>query len=253
MVLIEQAIIFAQWPLLAGVAGAMIHVFTGPDHLAAVMPFAVEHRKSSWKIGVSWGTGHLIGMLLIGVLIMLFKQLIPFETISAYSEFFVGFVLVGIGIWAIYRIRKSKPAHQHPHYNLDTDEFHIHPHKHPNQHEHTHPFTIKAQHSHSHSQDLTIKKGVAGSFLVGVIHGFAGVAHFILFLPMLGFNSVSQSASYILGFGVGTLSAMTFFAVMVGLLSKKSHTSALKNAFLYLRYTAATLALVVGFYWIFAN
>lgn len=245
MILLEQAIIFSQWPLLAGVAGAMIHVFTGPDHLAAVMPFAVEHKKSSWKIGISWGAGHLLGMLLIGVLIMLFKQFIPFEMISAYSEFFVGFVLVGIGIWAIYRIRKSKPEHQHPHYHLDTGEFHIHP--------HTHSQIFKSQHSHSHSEDVPIKKGIVGSFFVGVIHGFAGVAHFILFLPMLGFNSVSQSVSYITGFGVGTLSAMTFFAIIIGFISSKSHNSVFKNAFLYLRYTAAVLALIVGFYWIFAN
>jgi ABC-type nickel/cobalt efflux system permease component RcnA len=245
MILLDQNIYFLQWPLLAGIAGSMIHVFTGPDHLAAVMPFAVEHKKSSWKIGISWGTGHLVGMLLIGVLIMIFKQLIPFEQISAYSEFFVGFVLVGIGVWAIYRIRKSKPEHQHPHYHAETDEFHIHP--------HSHSHSVKPVHSHSHSDEVSVNKGVIGSFTVGVIHGFAGVAHFILFLPMLGFNSVSQSVSYIAGFGIGTLSAMTFFAVVVGLLSSKSKKSTFKNAFLYLRYTAALLALVVGFYWIFAN
>ncbi len=243
MIILDQVLYFTQWPLLAGVVGSMIHVFTGPDHLAAVMPFAVEHKKSSWKIGISWGTGHLVGMLFIGVLFMLFKQLIPFEVISEFSEVFVGFVLVGIGIWAIYRIRKFDSGHQHPHYHVETDEFHIH--------SHVHDQSSKSNHSHSHT--LPIKKGILSSFTVGIIHGFAGVAHFILFLPVLGFNSIAQSASYIVGFGIGTLSAMTFFAVVVGLLSSKSNNSKYKNVFLYLRYTAAMLALLVGFYWIFAS
>ncbi len=240
MYLLSQEIIFAQWPLLAGVAGAMIHVFTGPDHLAAVMPFAVEHKKASWKVGISWGLGHLSGMLLIGILIMLFKEIIPFELISSYSETSVGFILMAIGVWAVLRIRRSqKKIHQHPHYHHDTQEFHVHSHKH------------KEGLNHLHSHQHPIRKGIISSFSVGVVHGFAGIAHFILFLPMLSFTTKLQSLEYIVGFAVGTIFSMTFFAIFVGVVSKKSSNSRGAFSFLYLQYFAAFFAFAIGVYWLF--
>jgi len=238
MILLDHSILFLQWPLLAGIAASMIHVFTGPDHLAAVMPFAVEHRKSSWKIGLFWGIGHLAGMLLIGVLLMLFKQLIPFEAISASSEFLVGFVLIGIGIWTIYRIRKGNKNHQHPHFHEEKDVFHIHSHDHAEEHIHKHQHSTKEN------------RGIIGSFTVGVLHGFAGVAHFILFLPVLSFSSFSQSFGYIAGFGIGTIGAMTSFAVVVGYFAAKSKKGEKQNFYIYFRYTAALFAIVIGVYWI---
>lgn len=232
-------IMFLDWPLLAGIAGAMIHVLVGPDHLAAVLPFAVEHKKSSWKIGLSWGLGHLAGMLLIGVLFMLFKQFLPpIETVSTSSELLVGFVLVGIGIWAIYRIRNHNKVHQHPHYHENIGDFHIHSHEH------------NADHVHSHTHVKAVKSGMLGSFSVGVLHGFAGVAHFILFLPMLKFESALQSLNYIVGFGLGTVFAMTSFALLIGVFAFKTGQSKNSKLFTVIRYSAALIAVVVGVYWI---
>ena len=71
-----------EFPILAGIVGSVLHVVSGPDHLVAVAPFAIENKRKAWKIGLMWGVGHLAGMLLIGVLVMLFKDLIPYETIS---------------------------------------------------------------------------------------------------------------------------------------------------------------------------
>ena len=66
-----------NFPLFAGIIAAMLHVISGPDHLAAVTPFAIESKKKAWKVGLFWGVGHLVGMLFIGVLFLLFKELIP--------------------------------------------------------------------------------------------------------------------------------------------------------------------------------
>ena len=54
------------FPLFAGIIAAMLHVISGPDHLAAVTPFAIESKKKAWKVGLFWGIGHLLGMLSIG-------------------------------------------------------------------------------------------------------------------------------------------------------------------------------------------
>ena len=91
-------------PLLAGTLASMLHVISGPDHLAAVTPLVIETKRKAWKIGLFWGLGHLVGMLLIGVLFLLFKEYIPVESISKYSEQLVAIVLIGVGFWAFYRI-----------------------------------------------------------------------------------------------------------------------------------------------------
>ena len=73
-----------SFPLLAGIAASILHVVSGPDHLAAVTPLAIETRRKVWKIGLFWGFGHLTGMLLIGLLFLLFRQYIPIEKISEH-------------------------------------------------------------------------------------------------------------------------------------------------------------------------
>ena len=40
------------FPLFAGIIAAMLHVISGPDHLAAVTPFAIESKRKAWKIGL---------------------------------------------------------------------------------------------------------------------------------------------------------------------------------------------------------
>lgn len=95
-------------PIIAGTLASMLHVISGPDHLAAVTPLAIDSKKKAWKIGLFWGIGHLLGMLIIGVLFLIFKDVIPVESISGYSEQMVAIVLIGIGLWAIYRIFYKK-------------------------------------------------------------------------------------------------------------------------------------------------
>ncbi|MEC8831541.1 MAG: nickel transporter, partial [Bacteroidota bacterium] len=92
------------FPLTAGLIASILHVIAGPDHLAAVAPFAIESKRRAWKIGLFWGIGHLVGMIAIGLLFAIFKEVIPVEEISLYSEQLVGVVLVGIGCWALFRI-----------------------------------------------------------------------------------------------------------------------------------------------------
>ena len=93
-----------SFPFIAGTLAASLHVIAGPDHLAAVAPFAIERVRKAWKVGLLWGVGHLTGMLLIGLLVLLFKDFIPFEAISKYSEKFVGIVLILLGFWIFAKI-----------------------------------------------------------------------------------------------------------------------------------------------------
>jgi len=97
---------------LLGIVASATHVMTGPDHLAAVTPLAIENKKKSWIIGISWGIGHTIGLLLIGALFYLFREVFPVKIISEYSEIIVGIILIIIGMWAFYKLL-NKNIHKH--------------------------------------------------------------------------------------------------------------------------------------------
>ena len=229
-----------QFPIYAGIIAAIFHVITGPDHLAAVTPFAIESKKKAWKVGVFWGLGHLLGMSLIGVLFILFEEFIPIEKISEYSEQLVGFVLIFIGVWAFYQVFNKKSKHQH---------LHVHSEKSPVVHKHSHDHDHDKMHHHDHGKK--IKHSYFTSFSVGVLHGLAGVAHFILFLPILGLDSTFAGVQYIIGFAIGTVVAMTTYAFAVGkiaTLAKKEHN---EDFFKGVRLAGGLFAIIIGIYWIF--
>ncbi|MCB0371402.1 MAG: sulfite exporter TauE/SafE family protein [Muricauda sp.] len=230
------------FPLAAGLIASILHVIAGPDHLAAVAPFAIESKRKAWKIGLFWGVGHLVGMVAIGLLFALFKEIIPVDAISQYSEQLVGVVLVGIGIWSFYRIFKKKKKHKHLHVHAE-DAPVIHSHEH--QHDHN------STHHHKHPEKL--KQNNLASFSIGILHGLAGISHFLLFLPVLGFETQSDSMAYIIGFAMGIVVAMVTFAFVIGKISslvKNGHNEIFFNG---IRFAGGLFALVIGIYWIFST
>jgi len=226
------------FPVTAGLIAAMFHVITGPDHLAAVTPFAIESKKKAWEIGFFWGIGHLVGMLCIGVLFTLFKTLIPVNKISNYSEQLVGIVLVGIGVWAFYKIFKAEQINKLAHIHKKNEAS-------------THNHGLFHMHSHQHRHPKNLNQGNFASSSIGFLHGLAGIAHFLLFIPILVFDKPSDSFLYIGGFGLGILLAMTAFAFVVGKIA--SFTKNVHNEVFFkgIRIAGGFFAIVIGVYWMF--
>jgi ABC-type nickel/cobalt efflux system permease component RcnA len=226
----------------SGLLAAMLHVISGPDHLAAVTPFAIARKKKAWKIGLVWGLAHLTGMVVIGLLFLLFREAIPVEEISAYSEVLVGFVLVLVGIWALYSVFKKNSVHSHTHiHDGESPYLHKHPHSH------------KAATGHSHTHKGEPKNHQAAAFSIGFLHGLAGVAHFLLFLPVLSFDSQAGAVSYILGFGAGTVLAMTVFTLVLGRVSELAKNWHNPLFFRGIRVAGGLFAIVIGVYWMLEN
>jgi ABC-type nickel/cobalt efflux system permease component RcnA len=167
------------YPIFTGLIASMIHVISGPDYLAAVTPFAITSKKKAWKVGLFWGIGHILGMLSIGVLFLLFKEYIALELISEKSEFLVGLILVLLGIWVFYKLYKGEVKHSHIHVHHETNPI-IH------EHDHLHDGVENSGHGHKHPE---LKQSLISSLSIGFIHGLAGIAHFILLLPVLGFET----------------------------------------------------------------
>ncbi len=220
-----------QIPLIAGIIASALHVFSGPDHLAAVTPMAVNAQKKVWRIGFTWGLGHLVGMLLIGLLFLAFKEVIPVESISTHSEQLVGVVLIGIGLWTLYKIFAKEKIHSRPHIHSDGEAF---VHQHQQAHDIAENHAKYTQHS---------------AFGIGLLHGLAGVAHFLLLLPALGFESTAQSGQYIVGFAIGTVAAMTVYTFLLGKMTQ-SVTSTNGSLLRGIRVAGGVFALVVGVVWL---
>ena len=98
----------------AALAG-FVHVLSGPDHLAAIAPYAVHGVRGAWKTGVRWGVGHSSGVFAVGLLAMLARHAIPLEAVSATAERGVGVVLTFIGAWALYKAFVLDRPYSHGH------------------------------------------------------------------------------------------------------------------------------------------
>ncbi len=236
---------FSEIPFLLGFGAAAFHVLTGPDHLAAVTPLVLEERRKFTLIGLFWGLGHLLGMLLIGVLYFLFRAYIPIEAISAHSEQLVGVVLIFLGISALYRALREHRHHAHPHVHEDQGGSYVHIHTHVHSKGPAHGWG----HSHEHVKPKRQNKWTA--LAVGVLHGFAGIAHFVLLLPALGFSSMGASAAYMVGFGLGVIAAMGAYAFALGKTTQGLSRVRGNQVQRYLRMWGGALAVVVGVYWLF--
>ena len=85
---------------LLGLVLGMRHA-TDPDHVIAVTTIlSREHRLSAaTRIGVIWGLGHTLTVLLVGAAIIVFKIAIP-TRLGLSMEFAVAIVLILLGVGA---------------------------------------------------------------------------------------------------------------------------------------------------------
>jgi hypothetical protein len=227
-----------QFPFFAALIASILHVLSGPDHLAAVTPFAIESKRRAWKVGLYWGLGHLAGMICIGIMFYFFREFIPIEKISEFSEQLVGFVLIVIGIVSVYKIFYEKKNHKHLHLHTKNPMIHGHEHQH------------QPGGDHHHVHNKVQKQSNLTSFWIGVLHGLAGIAHFILFLPVLAFKNQLDAIEYLFGFAIGILVAMVSYAFVMGrvsLLTKADHNDLFFNG---IRLAGGLFAIIIGLYWI---
>ena len=201
----------------AGLATGLVHVLSGPDHLAAVAPMAAgtpgdpvppAGSQASWRAGLQWGLGHSAGVVLIGLLLIAVRERLPIDLISAYSERMVGAALLLVGAWGIWNaMRMGEGGRRHAH------------------------------------------APAAASFAMGTLHGLAGSSHVFGVLPALAFATRTDALSYLGGFGVGAVCGMTLFAAVVGMVSGRldRRRAGASRGFLY---GCSAAAVIVGGVWL---
>ena len=225
--------------LLAGLAAGSLHVFAGPDHLAAIAPLTSGVGDGrGWTLGLRWGLGHAAGAAIIAAAAFALRGIVPLERLSHWGERFVGVLLIGIGLWALRQAgRRYLHRHSHthrPHEGHDAHE-HIHLHDGGEAHEHA---QAPVSHRHGHA-----------ALGVGLLHGAAGSHHIVGLLPALALPTTAQAVLYLAGFSLGTVAAMTAFAGLLGGIFARFHDNG-SRVYQTVLGTTGIVAVAVGIFWL---
>jgi hypothetical protein len=176
--------------LFAGLAVGLIHVISGPDHLSAIAPIASVERRRVWAIGLRWGLGHSLGVVLVGLIAALVAHAALIDSLSHSSERLVGVMLLAIGGWGFWKLSRTNSANT------------------------THDHGDGQPHTHAQTDSRRF-----APYTIGILHGCAGGSHLIGILLALAFPTLAGVMTYLAGFVAGSVLAMCAFAAGIGWLS----------------------------------
>jgi ABC-type nickel/cobalt efflux system permease component RcnA len=204
---------------LLGLLLGMRHA-TDPDHVIAVTTILSRERRlmTAARIGIVWGLGHTLTVLVVGAAIIVFKIAIP-TRLGLAMEFAVAVVLILLGAGAAASLMRKFAArmlgarldredllvHEHPHTHGDIA--HSHPHVHVGESENA---DDRIHHDHRIATDKLPAFGsrpLLKSFGVGLVHGLAGSTA----IALLILSAIPQplwATLYLVIFCVGTIIGM---------------------------------------------
>jgi len=203
---------------------------TDPDHVIAVTTIVSRQRsiRHAALIGVLWGLGHTITILLVGSAIIVFGLVIP-PRVGLTMEFSVGLMLILLGIlnlsgimrWITETLTPSQSGH-HSHPHGHGDFVHSHPHGHgPGQHGHAEDATPVSWMDRAFGR-LGLYQ-ILRPLAVGIVHGLAGSAAVAL-LVLTTIRVASWAVLYLLVFGVGTIAGMMLITAAIAVPFKLSES-----------------------------
>jgi len=196
---------------------------TDPDHVVAVSTIVSRERsipRAGW-IGILWGVGHTLTILVVGAAIILFGIVIP-PRLGLTLEFSVALMLILLGVlnltgamhWLSHRFSPTHPEHHgsHTHLHSHGEYVHIHTHSHS-------PMTPTSASPKHHAKEVEPPHWLRAPFarlgifhslrplLIGVVHGLAGSAAVAL-LVLGTIREPRWAVFYLLVFGFGTIAGM---------------------------------------------
>jgi hypothetical protein len=205
---------------LLGLLLGMRHA-TDPDHVIAVTTILSRERRLAVaaRIGVVWGLGHTITVLIVGAAIIVFKIAIP-ARLGLAMEFAVAVVLILLGVGAAAslvrkgaaRMRGRSPQPDdllvHAHAHTHDGATHVHPHAHVGDHETNDDVTHLDHRIPADAlPSFAARRPLLRSFAVGLVHGLAGSAAIAL-LVLSAIPNPLWATLYLAIFCVGTVIGM---------------------------------------------
>ena len=181
---------------------------TDVDHVIAVTTILNRSKRflDTTLIGVLWGLGHTITVVIVGVLIIVFNVVIP-PPVGLAMEFAVALMLIGLGILNLTgslrsqteRLTPPAPLHAHDHGHGGTSHGHLH--------------------GHGEERGLVATFGryqLIRPVVVGLVHGLAGSAAVAL-LVLATIQDTGTAVAYLVIFCVGVAAGMAVLTTAIGL------------------------------------
>ena len=194
---------------------------TDSDHVIAITTIVSRERdvRHAAIIGMFWGVGHSITLLVVGGAIVVFGLVIP-QRLGLSLEFCVALMLIILGAFNLRVALRSVHAR-----STTTDsENHEHPHRHGD-YTHSHPHGHSPD-AHGHSEEsvppacLDRRFGDSRTYralrptIIGIVHGLAGSAAIVLLvLPII--REPLWAVMYLSVFGAGTIAGMILITTAI--------------------------------------
>jgi ABC-type nickel/cobalt efflux system permease component RcnA len=183
------------------------------DHMIAVTTFVTGRPAvlSAARFGFRWGIGHSAAVMVVGAVLLATGVRWP-SRYDALGEGLVGFMLIGLGLWAL---RSGRSLHLHPP-EQHGDHAHLHAHQPPHDgngtaHDHPHPHRDEHVHHDGHEHRHHHRHGVT---LVGLLHGLAGSSAAVALVPVTLLGRLDLGLIYLLVFGSGVTLGMVGYAMV---------------------------------------
>ena len=211
---------------LLGLVLGMRHA-TDPDHVIAVTTILSRERRLgvATRIGIVWGLGHTLTVLMVGAAIIIFKIAIP-ARLGLAMEFAVAIVLILLGIGSVTDLIRKAVNRKRGHSSSEGELIvHAHPHAHGGS-IHSHPHVHAAGHEHADATHrdhrinagalppLATRRPLLRSFGVGLVHGLAGSAA----IALLVLSAIPQplwATLYLAIFCIGTIAGMALITTVI--------------------------------------
>jgi high-affinity nickel-transport protein len=232
---------------------------TDPDHVIAVSTIVTRQRtlRAALLIGILWGIGHTLTIVVVGAAIIVFSIVIP-PRLGLTMEMAVALMLVLLGLWNLtgvlqgiretLTLRGTRAGGLHAHTHSHGDYVHSHAHGHgPGGHGHREDQTPQAW--------LDRRLGRVGLYnilrplVVGLVHGLAGSAAVAL-LVLAIIQTPGWAVAYLVLFGVGTIVGMMLITVAVAapLVYSARRLSGIER---HLRTASGVLSLAFGLFLVY--
>eukprot|EP00298_Acanthocystis_sp_HF-20_P001658 c12074_g1_i1.p1 GENE.c12074_g1_i1~~c12074_g1_i1.p1 ORF type:complete len:324 (-),score=105.33 c12074_g1_i1:4-975(-) len=86
-----------------GLIMGIVHVISGADHICVITAISVNGSWRAFWLGVRWALGHSTGLLLVAIIFLCLKGSIDLDLLEEIGTIPVGFVMLFLGIWVIWK------------------------------------------------------------------------------------------------------------------------------------------------------